>query len=318
MLALSIIACDDDKQIAAPYFRFQHRVPLLARLVLDGTDTSRSRHDNLPTPSTTHPHPHTITMTRNAPALRKSVSNADLYSDPSPPPFAPTLRHARSTLLGRANTTASTPRRPRVDRAEVERQWELRNRHSVAAPTGYGALIDIEEDGMKQQEQQRPPPVPPKIPEERSAGLDGMAVECEDVRRSSGKGVMTPCVAMDDLRKLGMVSDSRRAPAAGPPMGPYMNGPLAASGRRSIALRPKFTTGHEDSHTPPVAEETRLKSHPWHPVQAKAGNNPWSQVQERKEEVKSKEGPEKYTKPFTDFMTAKYGHLLFHRVLPLY
>jgi hypothetical protein len=108
----------------------------------------------------------TITMTKNPPQqLRKSASNADLYSDPSPPH---PLRHAYSTL-SRAHTTASLSHRPRVDRAAVERGWnrqvveELRNRHSIAATPSYGNLIDIDEEIKPQQ---RPPPVPPKIPEE--------------------------------------------------------------------------------------------------------------------------------------------------------
>ncbi|KAH8732067.1 aminopeptidase I zinc metalloprotease-domain-containing protein [Phaeosphaeriaceae sp. PMI808] len=94
-------------------------------------------------------------MTKNHPHLRKTASNADLYSDPSPPH---PLRHAYSTL-SRAHTTASLSHRPRTDR--IERGWnqqttdELRSRHSIAVP--YANLIDVEP--------QNPPPVPPKIPE---------------------------------------------------------------------------------------------------------------------------------------------------------
>jgi aminopeptidase I len=103
-------------------------------------------------------------MTRNHPALRKTASNADLYSDPSPPR---PLRHAYSTL-SRAHTTASLSHRPKEDRT-AERGWsrqvvdELRQRHSIAAPS-YN-LIDIDEDVQPSKQPQNPPPVPPKIPE---------------------------------------------------------------------------------------------------------------------------------------------------------
>jgi aminopeptidase I len=105
------------------------------------------------------------TMTRNQPSLRKTASNADLYSDPSPPH---PLRHAYSTL-SRAHTTASLTHRPKSERT-AERAWnrqaveDLRNRHSFAAPS-YN-LIDIDEDSARPSTQhQNPPPVPPKIPE---------------------------------------------------------------------------------------------------------------------------------------------------------
>lgn len=105
-------------------------------------------------------------MTRNHPPLRKTASNADLYSDPSPPPRP--LRHAYSTL-SRAHTTASLSHRPRPDRP-TERAWsrqaveDLRIRHSIATPS-YN-LIDIDEDiATAARQQQNPPPVPPKIPE---------------------------------------------------------------------------------------------------------------------------------------------------------
>jgi aminopeptidase I len=104
-------------------------------------------------------------MTRNHPALRKTASNADLYSDPSPPR---PLRHAYSTL-SRAHTTASLSHRPKAE-GILERGWsrqvvdQPRNRHSIAAPSHN--LIDIDEDLTAiSQQQQRPPPVPPKIPE---------------------------------------------------------------------------------------------------------------------------------------------------------
>ena len=173
-------------------------------------------------------------MTKNPPQqLRKSASNADLYSDPSPPR---PLRHAHSTL-SRAQTTASLSHRPKITREAVARGWnrqaveELRNRHSIAASPSYGNLIDIDED-IRPQQQQRPPPVPPKIPEER------------------------PKV---DLRE--------------------------EKSDRAIHLE-RVRGADEQVARPQVA------SHPWCPVPAK-----------------SKEGPEKYTKPFTDFMTAKYDTL---------
>jgi aminopeptidase I len=104
-------------------------------------------------------------MTRNQPSLRKTASNADLYSDPSPPR---PLRHAYSTL-SRAHTTASLSHRPKSDRP-AESGWsrqavaDLRNRHSIAA-SPY-KLIDIDEDiARPSTQQQNPPPVPPKIPE---------------------------------------------------------------------------------------------------------------------------------------------------------
>jgi hypothetical protein len=118
-------------------------------------------------------------MTKHAPGLRKAASNADLYSDPSPPASRP-LRHAYSTL-SRAHTTASLPHRSRG-----LRNWyddEPRSRHSVAAP--YANLIDADEDygGMVRQEQQSPPPVPPKILEESGAEKPESKVQMEDLKR---------------------------------------------------------------------------------------------------------------------------------------
>ncbi|KAF2125256.1 hypothetical protein P153DRAFT_389415 [Dothidotthia symphoricarpi CBS 119687] len=106
-------------------------------------------------------------MTKNHPSLRKTASNADLYSDPSPPR---PLRHSYSTL-SRAHTTAALSHRPRTDRnadridRDMERAWANRqpSRHSVAA--SYMGLIDIDEDFARPSTQQNPPPVPPKIPE---------------------------------------------------------------------------------------------------------------------------------------------------------
>lgn len=110
------------------------------------------------------PLPLHATMTRNHPALRKTASNADLYSDPSPPR---PLRPAYSTL-SRAHTTASLSHRPKEERT-AERGWsrqvvdQLRQRHSIAAPSYK--LIDIDEDVQPMRQPQNPPPVPPKIRE---------------------------------------------------------------------------------------------------------------------------------------------------------
>jgi aminopeptidase I len=112
-------------------------------------------------------------MTRHP--LRKAASNADLYSDPSPPHPHP-LRHAQSTL-SRAHTTAAQSQIYRADidivRASTGRRpfprplpnrEGVRNRHSVASP--YAKLIDVDEDDSPGEIRQQPPPVPPKILEE--------------------------------------------------------------------------------------------------------------------------------------------------------
>jgi aminopeptidase I len=108
-------------------------------------------------------------MTKNHPSLRKTASNADLYSDPSPPR---PLRHSYSTTLARAHTTANVDLAYRQQRHGriIERGWKHRetqpdspSRHSIAAP--YPNLIDVDEDYPAPSEHQNPPPVPPKIPE---------------------------------------------------------------------------------------------------------------------------------------------------------
>lgn len=106
-------------------------------------------------------------MTRNAPALRKAASNADLYSDPSPPR---PLRPSSSVVLGRAHTTAALTHRQRLDRNVSTRAWrgreevpDLSHRHSVAG--AYPDLIDVYDDYPQPARPQNPPPVPPKIPE---------------------------------------------------------------------------------------------------------------------------------------------------------
>lgn len=104
-------------------------------------------------------------MTKNHPSLRKVASNADLYSDPSPPR---PLRHSYSTL-SRAHTTATLSHRAQPTRVS-EQAWlprgpmpDFRSRHSIA--TSYPSLIDVDEDVPTSSRHQNPPPVPPKIPE---------------------------------------------------------------------------------------------------------------------------------------------------------
>ena len=122
-------------------------------------------------------------MTKNHPSLRKSVSNADLYSEPPPAP--------RHSGLSRAYTTTA-PHRPRNPFAQTQaytaqrstrlhgypqqsvsdgstrrppptgaRQQES-HRHSIAAPYSSN-LIDLNDEHGETKEQQSPPPVPPKI-----------------------------------------------------------------------------------------------------------------------------------------------------------
>lgn len=92
-------------------------------------------------------------MTKNQPTLRKVVSNADLYSDPSPP-----QRHAN---LSRTFTTVL---RPRMNPFTHTRSVREPARHSIAAPTDN--LIDFDDNfGSPKQPQKSPtpPPVPPKV-----------------------------------------------------------------------------------------------------------------------------------------------------------
>lgn len=120
-------------------------------------------------------------MTKNHPSLRKSVSNADLYAEPSPVP-----RHAS---LSRAFTTTTAPHRPRNPFAHAQGYPAQRlarlqadpreqpidgfarrpatqdnHRHSIAAPYSSN-LIDLNDEYDQPRKQQSPPPVPPKIPE---------------------------------------------------------------------------------------------------------------------------------------------------------
>ncbi|KAL6703408.1 vacuolar aminopeptidase 1 [Coniothyrium glycines] len=105
-------------------------------------------------------------MTKNHPSLRKTASNADLYSDPAP---ARPLRHSQSTV-SRAHTTAALSHRARPNRTS-DQGWQsrdslpdFRHRHSIAA---YPNLMDVDEDypHPAPSRHQNPPPVPPKIPE---------------------------------------------------------------------------------------------------------------------------------------------------------
>ena len=199
---------------------------------------------------TAKPHP-AQTMTKNAPSLRKAASNADLYSDPSPPASRP-LRHAYSTL-SRAHTTASLSHRPGRGLND-----ESRSRHSVAAP--YANLIDVDEEygGMVRQERQCPPPVPPKILEEGTAGKDKGKVTMEDVRK------------LYDMEKREM--------------------------ERKRAVQRLSDEGNEQLIRDSIAGR----------LPGRCGIQPspsWG-VFTQAVAARSKEGPERYTKPFTDFMTS--------------
>src|SRR5690242_19137618 len=76
-----------------------------------------------------HAHAVTTNMTKNQPSLHTTVSTADLYSDPTPPP-----RHAS---LARTHTTVHRPRpnpfiRSSASRASLVQQPSAR--HSFAGP----------------------------------------------------------------------------------------------------------------------------------------------------------------------------------------
>ncbi|KAF2021253.1 hypothetical protein BU24DRAFT_361859 [Aaosphaeria arxii CBS 175.79] len=99
-------------------------------------------------------------MTKNHPSLRKTVSNADLYSDPSPP--------ARHVNLSRAFTTSQRSRVNPFLHSRPATQSSS-SRHSIAAP--FSNLIDFDDDfgsPMEPQTYQTPPPVPPKVKMESS------------------------------------------------------------------------------------------------------------------------------------------------------
>lgn len=98
-------------------------------------------------------------MTKNHPSLRKVQSNADLYSDPSPPP--------RPVNLSRAFTTAHRARLNPFLHARPS-QPNLSNRHSIAVASTSN-LIDLDDDFASPKDYQTPPPVPPKVKMEPSA-----------------------------------------------------------------------------------------------------------------------------------------------------
>jgi aminopeptidase I len=91
-------------------------------------------------------------MTKNHPTLRKVVSTADLYSDPSPPP-----RHAS---LHRAHTTVHRTRVNPFLQSRTKTSYPS-VRHSIAAP--FDNLIDLDDDQVYDPPYQKPPPVPPKV-----------------------------------------------------------------------------------------------------------------------------------------------------------
>ncbi|KAF2272658.1 uncharacterized protein EI97DRAFT_405820 [Westerdykella ornata] len=110
-------------------------------------------------------------MTRRQPQLRKTVSTADLYSDPPAAPLA--------TSLSRAFTTAARPRR-NVHAVFQDTVWENVSqshfRHSVAIPGDN--LIDLGDDVDSTRQHQVPPPVPPKVKLEPGSGPDTATSEC--------------------------------------------------------------------------------------------------------------------------------------------
>lgn len=92
-------------------------------------------------------------MTKNHPSLRKTVSTADLYSDPSPLP--------RPTSLSRTYTTVQRPRMNPFIHTRTTMQQPMM-RHSIAAP--FDNSIDFDNNfGSPPQRPQTPPPVPPKV-----------------------------------------------------------------------------------------------------------------------------------------------------------
>jgi aminopeptidase I len=118
-------------------------------------------HYHHPTLQTSHPHPDAASMTKNQPGLRKTVSTADLYSNPSPP--------LRSAGLSRTLTAINRPR-PRPHHSITARTGLQQSvRHSIAAPSSN--LIDFDDDfgAVKEEEHQTPPPVPPKVKMEPGA-----------------------------------------------------------------------------------------------------------------------------------------------------
>ena len=156
-------------------------------------------------------------MTKNHPSLRKTVSNADLYSEPSPAPRHGSLSRAFTT------TTVHRPKNPFVQ---------------------------------------------------------GQAYAAQRLARLHA-----------DPRELPIDGFTRRAPAAGDSYRHSIASPYSSN---LIDLNDEYEEP-EEHQSPPVPPKI-----------------PEVPVFERKEEVREKEDPEKYTKPFTDFMTA--NPTVFHAV----
>ncbi|KAF2113664.1 aminopeptidase I zinc metalloprotease-domain-containing protein [Lophiotrema nucula] len=93
-------------------------------------------------------------MTKNQPSLRKTVSTADLYSDPSPLPRHATLSRNFTTVHRRGMNNPFMQSRTSF-------QQPSSIRHSIAAPLDN--LIDLSDDYGAPEPQQKPPPVPPKV-----------------------------------------------------------------------------------------------------------------------------------------------------------
>jgi aminopeptidase I len=208
-------------------------------------------------------------MTRNAPTLRKSVSNADLYSDPSPPR---NLRHAYSNMnVACANTL---PHRPsaRAVRPGMELTEERRNRHTLPP-------------GMELTEARR------------NLRVDRPGMELTEERRD--KNTVRPGMEMtEERRNKNRHNDFLNLRRATPP-----------NYGQLIDVEEDVVRAEERQVPPPVPP--KILEEVVEEKTVRVGTNPWGQASVRFESqaapvVRSKEGPEKYTKPFTDFMTAKY------------
>ncbi|KAJ8115460.1 hypothetical protein OPT61_g2899 [Boeremia exigua] len=184
------------------------------------------------------------------------------------------LRHSHS-MLSRSHTTAgSLPRRSLAE-------WEQRShptaeqgrvRHSYATP--YPNLIEDDDDFRPNRPKLSPPPVPPKILEETPTPAPPPA----------------PILEFRDGRYC-LPAPKAAAKAAPHPWLPSQLPP---------APMPVPSTTSRPAAKPPRACKCAA-SHPWLPARLPP-------VPVRRE----KEGPEKYTKPFTDFMTA--NPTIFHAV----
>ncbi|KAF2497134.1 hypothetical protein BU16DRAFT_458798 [Lophium mytilinum] len=96
-------------------------------------------------------------MTKNHPNLRKTVSTADLYSDPSPPPIR--------ASLSRNFTTVQRARPNPFMTSRHGQQPAPSSRHSIAVPSH--SLLDTDNDYFETRpallKSPTPPPVPPKL-----------------------------------------------------------------------------------------------------------------------------------------------------------